>query len=75
MITQLTYRGHSYNPPVAAMPVVKSELKITTTYRGVRTTVQQYQFQVAKLDNPNWRTMRFMGKRYVATATPAFGLV
>ncbi len=75
MSIQLTYRGHSYNAPVAAMPIVKSELKLTTTYRGVPTTVQQYQFQVAKPDHLNWRTMRFMGKRYVATATPTFGLV
>ena len=75
MSTQLTYRGHSYNVPVAAMPIVKSQLRITTTYRGVRTTVQQYQFLVAKLENSNWRTMRFMGKRYIAASTPSFGLV
>lgn len=74
MNTQLTYRGCSYNAPVAAMPIVKSEIKITTTYRGAYTTVKQYQFQDAKPETPNWRTMRFMGKRYVSMPSPAFGL-
>ncbi|MGP1387428.1 MAG: DUF4278 domain-containing protein [Thainema sp.] len=74
MTTQLTYRDCSYNAPVAAMPLIKSELTITTTYRGVRTTVKQYQFQGAKFENPNWRTMRFMGKRYMTAATSALGI-
>ena len=50
MNTQLTYRGHSYAVPVATMPIVESELKLTTRYRGVRITIQQYQLQVATLN-------------------------
>ena len=65
---QLTYRGQAYQSSLAALPTIVAEQDIATTYRGVQTTTKQYEFKVAKLENPNWRTMRFMGKRYVAPA-------
>ncbi|MGP1387992.1 MAG: hypothetical protein ACTS2F_30935 [Thainema sp.] len=42
------------------------------TDRGILTTVKRYEFKVEKLENPNWRTRRFMGKRYAATHSLSF---
>ncbi len=69
---QLTYRGHAYQTTSAALPTIVAEQELLTTYRGIPTTVKRYEFKVEKLENPNWRTMRFMGKRYVAAPTLTF---
>lgn len=71
---QLTYRGQAYSISTIAQPVILSEQEIATTYRGVQTTTKQYQFQTNTLKNPNWRTMRFLGKRYLAKPTSILGL-
>lgn len=65
----LTYRGCRYEPQSAPMPMVTSETEVAITYRGTPTTVKQYEFQTSKLENPNWRTMRFLGKVYLAKHT------
>ena len=65
---QLTYRGHSYSSAAATLPTIVAEQTVGMTYRGISTTTTQYQFKATTLESPNWRTMRFMGKRYVALA-------
>ncbi|MGP1385633.1 MAG: DUF4278 domain-containing protein [Thainema sp.] len=65
----LTYRGCRYQPQVAPLPMVKSETEVAIAYRGIPSTVKQYEFQTSKLTNPNWRTMRFLGKVYLAAPT------
>ena len=65
----LTYRGCRYQPQSAPMPLISSETEVAITYRGVPTTLKQYQFQTSKLAKPNWRTMCFLGKAYIAEST------
>ncbi len=62
---QLTYRGQTYQSSPVALPTIIAKQELLTTYRGIPTTVKRYEFKVEKLENPNWRTMRFRGKRYV----------
>lgn len=66
---QLTYRGQTYQMAPVVRPVIAVEQELAITYRGVQATIKQYQFQSAPLKNPNWRMMRFLGKRYVANPT------
>ncbi len=65
---QLTYRGHAYQTSSVVLPTIVAEQELLTTYRGIPTTAKRYEFEVAKLENPNWRTMRFMGKHYAVPA-------
>lgn len=51
-------------------PITKTRLR--RVYRGIPTTVKRYEFKVEKLENPNWRTMQFMGKRYAAAPSLSF---
>ncbi|MGP1386075.1 MAG: DUF4278 domain-containing protein [Thainema sp.] len=70
---QLTYRGQAYQSSSVVLPTIIAEQDMSVTYRGVTTTAKRYEFKAATLDHPNWRTMRFMGKRY--TAAPSLSLV
>lgn len=65
----LTYRGCRYQPQSAPLPLITSETEVAIAYRGVPTTLKQYTFQTSKLEKPNWRTMRFLGKVYIAEPT------
>lgn len=65
----LTYRGCRYQPQAAPIPMITSETEVAVTYRGIQSTVKQYEFQTSKLENLNWRTMRFLGKVYIAKPT------
>lgn len=65
----MTYRGCRYQPQAAPTPMVISETEVAITYRGVQSTVKQYTFQTSKPESPNWRTMRFLGKVYLAKST------
>lgn len=66
---QLTYRGQTYQMTPVVRPIITAEKELAITYRGTQTIIKQYQFQFASLKNPNWRMMRFLGKRYVANPT------
>ncbi len=75
MNVQLTYRGCSYQSELVALPLIRREIKLAGQYRGKATNLRVYEFQPTRPMHLNWRTMRFLGKFYLATPSLSFEAV